>query len=157
MPDAPPPRTLIGAITPHGVEYMVECFPTFAARLGRAVLCFWRAIATWRRPEYSRLGRSGRRRYASTGSGLQPRPDPARLAALLGATGPFQDLAPEDLVWIVETAALRGLPAAGTLVQAGEAAAAMFLVVEGLLSAQAPRHHTLRASRPRRACSALAY
>src|SRR3954463_658050 len=33
MPDAPPPRALIGAITPHGIEYMVECFPTFAARL----------------------------------------------------------------------------------------------------------------------------
>ena len=79
---------------------------------------------------------------SNPGSGLQPRPDPARLAALLGATGPFQDLTREDLVWIVETAALRDLPAAGTLVQAGEAAAAMFLVVEGLLSAQAPRHHT---------------
>ena len=58
LPDAPPPRTLIGAITPHGVEYMVECFPTFAARLARAVRCFWRAIAIWRRPESSRLGQS---------------------------------------------------------------------------------------------------
>jgi small-conductance mechanosensitive channel len=142
LPDAPPPRALIGAITPHGVEYMVECFPTFAARLvaRSAVLlaCHRHLAQAGIQPAWPKRTQAD----ASTGSGLQPQPDPARLAALLGATGPFQDLAPEDLVWMVETAALRSLPAAGTLVQAGEAAAAMFLVVEGLLSAQAPRHHT---------------
>ena len=141
LPDAPPPRTLIGAITPHGVEYMVECFPTFAARLGArsAVLlaCHRHLAQAGIQPAWPKQTHA----YAEAGAGLQPRPDPARLAALLGATEPFQDLAPEDLVWIVETAALRDLPATGTLVQAGEAAAAMFLVVEGLLSAQAPRHH----------------
>ena len=139
LPDAPPPRTLVGAITPHGVEYMVECFPTFPARLvaRSAVLlaCHRHLAQAGIQPAWPK------QTQADAGSGLQPRPDPARLAALLGATGPFQDLAPEDLVWIVETAALRSLPAAGTLVQAGEAAAAMFLVVEGLLSAQAALHH----------------
>jgi small-conductance mechanosensitive channel/CRP-like cAMP-binding protein len=142
QPDAPPPRALVGNITPHGVEYLVEFFPTFAARLTARSAVLSKV--------HHHLSRAGiqpawpKQMHANgeVGTRLQARPDASWLATLLGAGAPFQDLGPDDLAWLARNARMRNLPAGRTLVQAGEAAGALFLVIEGILTAEGARRIT---------------
>lgn len=64
------------------------------------------------------------------------KPTVTHLAMLLGTTELFQDLAEPELQLLATSASLRQLPAQFQLIQGGEIATAMFLVIEGILSAK---------------------
>jgi CRP-like cAMP-binding protein len=66
-------------------------------------------------------------------------PDAGRLATLIGTTTLFRTLAEPDLQLLGQHARLTVEPANRVVVQAGEAGTVLYLVLEGLLSAEGTR------------------
>lgn len=75
-------------------------------------------------------------------------PDPRRLVALIGATKLFQNLNDDDLSLLGEHAKFRIESSNRVVVQAGEAGTALFLILEGLLSADITRRVGTRLALP---------
>ncbi|PWC52744.1 mechanosensitive ion channel family protein [Azospirillum sp. TSO22-1] len=75
--------------------------------------------------------------------------DAARIAQALAGTALFGGLPDGDVRVLAENARLRRLPAGATLVQAGEAAAALYVVLEGLLTVEPVRGRTGQGEPPR--------
>jgi small-conductance mechanosensitive channel len=81
---------------------------------------------------------SNRAADTAGGSGTQL-PDAGRLATLIGTTTLFRTLAEPDLQLLGQHARLTVEPANRVVVQAGEAGTVLYLVLEGLLSAEGTR------------------
>jgi small-conductance mechanosensitive channel len=75
----------------------------------------------------------------SPGTGGLQRPDIGRLVSLIGTAPLFQGLTEDDLLLLATSAQLRVQPADQVVVQAGEAGTILYLIIEGLLSADAGR------------------
>jgi hypothetical protein len=75
-------------------------------------------------------------------------PDAQRLVTLIGATALFDGLSDSDLRHLSEGARLRVEPADRVVAQAGEAGTVLFLVLEGLLSAETGGRRGQRRSLP---------
>ncbi len=133
-PDAPPPKVSVQAITLQGVEYSVKVFPTFKTRthsrdyVQRQIL---------RHLNFAGLTPA---REKSEQHDFQPNLNThitsEHYAKLLGATKLFQDLAEPELQRLADLALIRQLPADTVVIQGGEIADFMFLVIEGLLVAE---------------------
>ncbi len=75
-------------------------------------------------------------------------PDATRLSALIGATELFRGLAEGDLLVLARGARLREEVAGKLIAQAGEAGTTLYLVLEGLLSAETSRRKPARGETP---------
>ncbi|WP_029008701.1 mechanosensitive ion channel family protein [Azospirillum halopraeferens] len=139
LPKAPPPYVRLRAIGPDGVEYGLFINPTAEVR--------YRARSETYRAVLKHMARAGirpswpKRLEAPAERPPVPLdgPTPAQMALLLGAVPLFVDLTEEERLMLAGHGRLRRLPAETTLVQAGEAASSMLLLVEGLLVATTVR------------------
>jgi hypothetical protein len=133
--NAPPPKVVVKAITLQGVEYSVEVFPTFKTRsLAQAVVhqqvlrhlnCAGLTPARQKEDDYAFLQEQD----------FQA-PNRQHIADLLKDIPVFQDLAETELQLLANSALLRPLPDKALVVQGGDIATSLFLVVEGLLIAE---------------------
>jgi CRP-like cAMP-binding protein len=132
--NAPAPSVSVRAITLQGVEYTIFVFPTFKTRararnqVQQHVLKHlnFAGLTTARLKQEMRRFVDGQDyRHSSL----------AHIAKLLGETGLFQDLSKPELQLLADSALIRHLPENSLLVQGGEIASSMFLVLEGLLVA----------------------
>ncbi len=139
LPEAPPPYSRVRAITPHGVEYAVFFSPPIDRRYRVRSLVLQHVLR--------HLDRAGLRpawpkqeQAAGDPTSLAGRTmDADSLARLLATTAPMSALAEADRRVLAAEIRQRRLPAGLTLVQAGEAAVAFHIVIEGLMAAEAPR------------------
>lgn len=138
-PDGDAPYVRVRSITPNGVEYGVFFYPSVEKR--------YRARSIVLQHVLRHLDRAGLRPAWPKGERVGGDPEttvwrsvgPEGIARLLGLTAPFDALPQEDLEVLAEGVRLRRLPAGLTLVQAGEASIACYLIVEGLLTGEPAR------------------
>ncbi|MFI3156059.1 MAG: mechanosensitive ion channel family protein [Methylococcaceae bacterium] len=132
--DAPLPKVVVRAITLQGVEYSITVFPTFKTRtlsrdsVQQQILRHlnFAGLAPAREKQEQCDFQSNTSTDATT----------EHCAKLLGATKLFQDLAEPELQLLAGEILVRQLPADTVLVQGGEIADVMILVIEGLLVAE---------------------
>lgn len=138
---APAPMVWVRDITPTGVDYTLNIFVAFDGRLrarSAVLLTVWRHLAAAGiRPAWPKLERA----EAAEAGARRPQAQVPReqIEGLLAAVDLFRDLGRAEIALLAETAGLRVVPAGTTLVQSGEAAAAMALIVEGLLAVEPGR------------------
>ncbi|AWK86924.1 mechanosensitive ion channel family protein [Azospirillum thermophilum] len=138
-PGVDAPYVRIRAVTPTGVEYGVFFCPPVEKRFRARSLVLQRIL--------SHLDHAGLRPAWPKEERAPGDPDSAvwrsvgaeRLALLLGAADPLSALDHADVALLAAGVRQRCLPPGSTLVQAGESAAAAYLVIEGLLSAEPAR------------------
>ncbi|SMH62636.1 mechanosensitive ion channel domain-containing protein [Azospirillum agricola] len=138
-PTAPPPYIRVRAITLNGVEYGVYFNPPVEKR--------FRARSIVLEHVLRHLDRAGLRPAWPKGERASGDPETAAwrsveadgLTRLLAATAPLNALDTDDRAVLAGAIRLRRLPAGLTLVQAGETAVAVHLVLEGLLAAEPAR------------------
>lgn len=139
-----PPSAEVKAIKPDGVEYAVY-FKTE-----------WRFLASARplilSSVLSHLSQAGLepavpRQDTRDGAGFMT-PDRDRLVTLIGATALFRGLGRDALEQLATDARLRVEPPDRVVAQAGEVGESLFLVLEGLLSAEAGRRGGARPTLP---------
>ncbi len=129
---APQPGVSIQAITLQGIDYKITVYPSFKTRslardwLQQRVLCH--------------LGHAGLaparvRQDVYTAEPLHTAVGAIDLAAMLGQQDVFHDLDAVSRQYLADAAIRRHLPADTLLVEGGDIADSMFLVVEGLLNA----------------------
>ncbi len=132
--EAPLPKVVVRAITLQGVEYSITVFPTFKTRtLSRDSV----QQQILRHLNFAGLTPAREKQeqcdfQPNTGTHATT----AHCAKLLGATKLFQDLAEPELQLLAGEMLVRQLPADTVLVQGGEIAGFMFLVIEGLVVAE---------------------
>ncbi|BAP56484.1 transmembrane transporter [Thioploca ingrica] len=126
-PGAPAPSVLVSEILhlPKSVKYRISLYPAFTARAYARHLVQQRIL--------HHLS------FAGIRPAWQNEPEVAHLARLLGKTQLFVGLAEIDLQFLATHANLKLIEPETIVVQGGEVAMAMFLVVEGLLSAEVRR------------------
>jgi small-conductance mechanosensitive channel len=133
----PPPSCVVKSISAEGVEYAIYIYSDFLARF-RARNLVYQSILT-------HLKGAGLKQAILKREILDERaheyknfqlPDKAHLAYLFGNTKLFQDLLADDLALLVAKADLHTLSAGSQIAQAGEVATVMYLVVEGVLTAE---------------------
>jgi CRP-like cAMP-binding protein len=132
----PAPWVEVKAIKLEGVEYAIY-FKAAWQHLGNASpLILQNVLAhlalAGLEPATSRLD-------AGTGGGVSQLPDAGRLVTLIGATKLFQHLPEPDLALLAKHAKLRVELPNRVVAQAGEAGSVLFLILEGLLSAEVTR------------------
>lgn len=132
--EAPPPKVVVRAITLQGVEYSITVFPTFKTRT---------RSRDWVQQQVLRhLSFAGLTPAREKSEQLDFQPNAAiqasteHCAKLLGATKLFQNLAEPELQLLANASVMRRLPADTVVMQGGEIAGFMFLVIEGLLVAE---------------------
>ena len=133
-PGAPQPTVAVRAITLQGVEYTVFVFPSFKTRSmsrNRVQQHILRHLnfAGLTPAREKREQRSFQAQAANDTSFMH-------LALLLGAKELFQDFAEPELQLLAKAAIIRQLPVDSVVVQGGEIAGCMLLVIEGLLVAE---------------------
>ncbi|MEI6559961.1 MAG: mechanosensitive ion channel family protein [Rhodospirillaceae bacterium] len=152
-PDTPSPWVEVKAIKLEGVEYAIYFKAEWRFLVDAPPAILQNVLAhlalAGLEPASSRIdlgatGTSG----GSTGESGNQLPDPKRLATLIGATRLFQTLAPDDLALLGSLATLRVEMPNRVVAQAGEAGSVLYLVLEGLLSADVTRRSTGRAALP---------
>ncbi len=136
--NAPPPKVVVKAITLQGVEYSIEVFPTFKTRslcqavvhqqILRHLACAGLTSALNKEDNYSFVKEQNFQR-----------PSLSQVAYLLGKVSLFQDFNPTQLQQLADTVLMRQLPDNNLVVQGGDIATSLFLVVEGLVTAEAWR------------------
>lgn len=133
-PEAPAPTVSVRAISLQGVEYAIFIFPTFKTRARSRNLVQQQIL---RHLNFAGLS-PARFKQENRGSPEwnYSRASNEHLASLLGATYLFQDLAMPELLLLSNAALIRQLSINALLVQGGEIATSMFLVIEGLLIAE---------------------
>jgi small-conductance mechanosensitive channel/CRP-like cAMP-binding protein len=135
IPEAPNPNAKVRAITLEGVEYGVQIYPSFKTRAKARNLLQQQMIR--------HLGFAGLTPARSKQERIKANPDLSKylrsdathIASLLKTTALFQDLAQPELQLLASVASMRSLPANALVVQGGEIACSMFLLIEGLLIA----------------------
>lgn len=136
---APSPSVVVKEITHEGVQYAVFIYPSFETRprgrhlVQQAILRHLSCAGL--RPAWLKNERVKGERNPQ----ISNQPDATQLAKLIGATALFQDLEEADRQLLATLVPLRYLPAGLFVVHAGEVATSMFLVIEGLLSAETTR------------------
>ncbi|MEI6559505.1 MAG: mechanosensitive ion channel family protein [Rhodospirillaceae bacterium] len=151
-PFAPPgaPSPFVGAkgLTSTGVEYSVCLSVPVDKRIGArnaVVQQVWKHLnqaglkPSW--PKLARIEATPAPRDALT---------PAEVALLIAATPLFQDLPAPALAELARAAPTRALPAGAVLVQAGEAATTLHLILEGLVLIESGRSQGNRKGAPPR-------
>ncbi len=130
--NAPVPAVRVRAITLQGVEYQIVFFPTFKTRTRSKNVVQQQVL---RHLHFAGLmpAREKCDQYDLSGADTNNANTVPHLAQLLGETVLFQDLALPELQLLADAAEIRQLPAATVVVQGGEMANFMFLVIEGLL------------------------
>jgi len=135
QPDTPPPRVWAKALSPAGVDYVVNIFPALDHQLAARTAVIGRLLhhlaEAGLRPSWPKQER------AETAPGDSA--PTAQLIRQFGTCDLLRDLDPEDLRLLAEGARCRLAAADALLVQAGEAATAILVLVEGLLVAEPPR------------------
>jgi CRP-like cAMP-binding protein len=137
-PAIPAPWVEVKAIKLEGVEYAIY-FKAEFRHLGNASPQILQNVLVHLahaglEPATSRVESGG-----SSAANIASPPSAGHLAALIGAAGPFRNLPESDLSLLSRHVKLREQPQDSIVVQAGEAGTAFYLVLEGLLSAEAPR------------------
>ena len=132
------PIARIHEITPYGIEYVVPFETSLHRRMS--------ARSIMLRTVLSHLGRAGLRPVIREPTvPLSPRfvpelaPPPEHIAVLLGGAPLFSGLVAGALALLAAGARIRTVAADTPLVQGGEVATAMILVLEGLVEAEAAR------------------
>lgn len=132
--NAPKPSVSINAITLHGIEYKVVIYPTFKTRSKGCNLVQQQIL---HHLHYAGLSPAVPKQVTVSAVLCNlVKPNVTHLAMLLGKTELFQDLAEPELQLLAVSATLRQLPTHVQVTQGGEVATSMFLVIEGILSAQ---------------------
>ncbi|MEI7608921.1 MAG: mechanosensitive ion channel family protein [Rhodospirillaceae bacterium] len=132
-PGGPSPFVSAKGLSPSGIEYSV-CLPVpvdkrMSAR-SAAVQHIWQHLAqAGLKPSWPKLAQTTAAPAASPREALTP----AEVAQLFGLTPLFHDLPAAARRRLADEAHTRTLPAGSVLVQAGEAADALYLVLEGLV------------------------
>jgi len=139
VPDAPSPMVGIRNITLQGIEYAVLIYPTFKTRARARNLVQQRIL---HHLHYAGLAPATQKQgimkvQAEHANFIKP--SIPHLAVLLGSTELFQDLAESELQLLATSAHLQQFPIHTRIVQGGEVATSMFLIIEGILSAQSWR------------------
>ena len=143
-PEAPQPSVSVRAISLQGVEYSIFVFPTFRTRARARNLVQQQVL---RHLNFAGLNPARlKQENRGTIERNYQRATDEQLASLLGATALFQDLAMPELLLLINTSLVRHIPINGVLVQGGEIATSMFLVIEGLLVAEEWRKQLGRSS-----------
>jgi small-conductance mechanosensitive channel len=136
IPDSPPPNVKIKAITLQGIEYVVQIYPSFKTRAkGRNFL----QQQIMRHLNFAGItpARAKLDNYQDNSQAIDyVHFNRNHLATLLGSLNLFQDLAPAELELLASSGLIRQLAENTRLVQGGEIATSMFLVIEGLLVAE---------------------
>lgn len=156
-PATPSPWVEVKAIRLEGVEYAIY-FKAEWAHLGNASPAILQKVLlhlgyAGLEPAHNRAdglrlaGPSGDHALAGTPDPSALYPTPEKLAALLRAVRLFRTLDEGDLRLLAEGAVFREEPANTVIVQAGESATALLLVLEGLLGVEAGRRNG-RSSHP---------
>jgi small-conductance mechanosensitive channel/CRP-like cAMP-binding protein len=131
---APAPTVTVKAITLQGIEYRINAYPAFKTRtqaLDRVQQGVLRHLSyAGFNPARSRQGVYDVR--LDEGTAIKT----ADLASLLGQHPFFRDMEPSARQLLVPAAVCQRLPANHLVIEGGQMAEAMFLVVEGLLSAE---------------------
>lgn len=138
-PDADKPYVRVRNITPNGVEYGVFFYPPVEKR--------YRARSIVLQHVLRHLDRAGLRPAWPKGERVAGDPETTvwrnigsdGITRLLGLAEPLDTLPEGDRAILAEGVRLRRLPAGLTLVQAGEASVACYVIVEGLLTGEPPR------------------
>lgn len=132
--NAPSPHVDIRAITLQGVEYLVYIFPSFKTRtlsrnqLHQQILQHLKFAGLMPARE--------KREHSNFQPSIDSYSSTAHFAKLLGTTELFKDLTELELQLLADTAPIRRFPAETVIVQGGEIAGFMFLIVEGLVVAE---------------------
>lgn len=138
-PGAPPPYVRVRAITLDGVEYAIYFNPRVELRFRARSAVLHKALdhlqAAGLRPAWPK----GERAAGDPATTAWRDVDVPLMARALAATELLKGMPVEDVQALAENARLRRMPAGITLVQAGEAAAALYVVVEGLVSVATAR------------------
>lgn len=135
--NAPAPSVAVRDLTWEGVEYGVYIYPSFEAR--------FRARNTLYQCVLRHLRFAGLRPAIHKQEFLTERlhdyktylqPNISHLATSIGRTEIFQDLTEEELTLMATFATLHQMPVGTMVVQGGEVATVMYLLIEGLLTAE---------------------
>jgi CRP-like cAMP-binding protein len=133
-PEAPAPHVDVRAITLQGIEYLIYIFPSFKTRtlsrnrLHQQILQHLKFAGLMPARE--------KREHSNFQSSVDSCSTTAYFAKLLGTTELFKDLTELELQLLADTALIRRLPSETVIVQGGEIASFMFLIVEGLVVAE---------------------
>ncbi|MFZ2727319.1 MAG: mechanosensitive ion channel domain-containing protein [Methylococcaceae bacterium] len=133
-PEAPQPSVSVRAVSLQGVEYSIFVFPTFKTRARSRNLVQQQVLRhlNFAGLAPARLKQENHHAIERHYRGANNE----HLANLLGVTEVFQDLIHLDLLLLMDAAIIRRLQPNALLIQGGEIATSMFLVVEGLLIAE---------------------
>ncbi|NJO18244.1 MAG: mechanosensitive ion channel [Thioploca sp.] len=131
--NAPKPSVSIKNITLQGVEYAVVIYPTFKTRFRGHHLVQQQIL---QHLHCAGLSSAIQKPVTVSAQWDFVKPTINHLVMLLGTTELFQDLAEPELQLLATSASLRQLPTQVQVIQGGEIATAMFLVIEGILSAK---------------------
>jgi small-conductance mechanosensitive channel len=132
--EAPQPSVSVKGVSLQGVEYSVFIFPTFKTRARSRNLVQQQIL---RHLNFAGLAPARLKQENYTPVPLNySRVDNNHLADLLRETELFQDLQKEDLLLLVNCSIIKQLTINEQLIQGGEIATSMFLVIEGLLIAE---------------------
>ena len=142
LPDAAAPWVGAKAVTTTGIEYSVcLCVPSDKRMSTRNLVVqqIWKHLTqAGIKPSWPKLERVEAPSSAGT---LREAPTPSQVSMLLATTALFQDAPKDALDPLAEGARYRTLAAGTVMVQAGEAAPALYLILEGLAMADSPRSH----------------
>jgi small-conductance mechanosensitive channel/CRP-like cAMP-binding protein len=137
IPNAPAPAVAVRNLTWEGVEYGVYIYPNFESRFRARNLLYQCVLRHLRfaglRPAIHKQEFLGERPHDYK-TYLQPHI--THLIASIGRTEIFQDLTEEELTLMATFATLRQMPVGTLVVQGGEVATVMYLLIEGLLAAE---------------------
>jgi CRP-like cAMP-binding protein len=133
----PPPSCAVKSISAEGVEYAIYVYSDFLARFRARNLTYQSILAHLKAAGLKQaiLKREILDERAHEYKNFQL-PDKAHLAYLFGNTKLFQDLQADDLELLVAKTELITFPAGSQIAQAGEVASVMYLLVEGMLTAE---------------------
>lgn len=133
--NAPPPVVRVRSITLQGIEYQIVFFPTFKTRTRSKNFVQQQIL---RHLHFAGLMPAREKCDQPDLSGTKGNNDNSmtHLANLLGATALFQDLDVDELQLLANASVKRFVPVDTVVVQGGEMATSMLLVIEGLLVAE---------------------
>jgi small-conductance mechanosensitive channel len=138
-PDTPPPWVEVRAVKLEGVEYAIY-FKAEWRHLANAGPMILQSVLIHLAQAGLEPAGVRMQNVASDIIGVEAAaPSIERLAALLGASALFVGVPFDDLRRLAERARIREFPADRVIAQSGEAGTAMFLVLEGMLSAESNR------------------